>query len=144
VINEILASNTRVNVDPDYNEYSDWVELYNNSSAPVDLSGYVLTDNFNDRAKWVFPAGTSIAANSYLLIWADGNNMGLHTGFKLSADGEELALVNIQGQIIDSLTFGLQEPNISMGRSKTDLTKWMYYTQPHLALPIIQQLYRNC
>jgi hypothetical protein len=45
----------------------DWVELYNPSDAPVDLSGYVFRDN-NDAGGYVLPAGTTIAARGHLVL----------------------------------------------------------------------------
>jgi Lamin Tail Domain len=45
----------------------DWVELINPSSVPVDVSGYVVRDT-NDTPEYVLPAGTTIAANGFLVI----------------------------------------------------------------------------
>lgn len=129
-INEFLASNTGKTVDPDFNESADWIELYNAGSESVNIGGYFLTDNFNDRSKWQIPAGTQIGAGGFLLLWADGRDTLLHTGFKISADGEELALCNPQGEILDSVSFGLQEPNISMGRKPDGGAEWNFFTEP--------------
>ncbi|HIR06760.1 MAG TPA: lamin tail domain-containing protein, partial [Candidatus Pullichristensenella stercoripullorum] len=49
-------------------EYYDYIELYNTSAQPVSLAGYTLTDDPNDLAKYVFPEGTSIPANSYCIV----------------------------------------------------------------------------
>lgn len=130
VINEFAASNTGYFVDPDYNESSDWVELYNSGSFDVDLSGYILTDNFGDIKKWEIPSGTRLNSKAFLLIWADGNNTGLHTNFKLSADGEELALINSSGTFVDSISFGFQDVNVSMGRNVDSISQWVFFTEP--------------
>jgi len=127
VINEFLASNSSSIVDPDYNENSDWVELYNAGSTAVDLGGYTLTDNLDDREKWKIPSGTQIKSKGFLLIWADGFNSGLHTNFKLSADGEELALINRTGKTVDSIEFSLQEPNVSTGRESDGSSEWALF-----------------
>jgi len=119
VINEFMASNTGSVVDPDFNESADWIELYNAGPSDVNIGGYWLTDNFNNKQKWQIPAGTSINSHGFIIIWADSRNTGLHTSFNISASGEELAIFNQAGNLIDSISFGLQEPNISMGR-KTD------------------------
>ncbi|MDP8207745.1 MAG: CotH kinase family protein [Candidatus Electryonea clarkiae] len=112
IINEFLASNTTVNPDMvDFDDYSDWIELYNPHEDTVDLNGYFLTDNLNDPLKWAFPTGTILLPGEYLLIWADGYNefpgnvrqraawpwrqftvSKLHTNFKISALGEELGI----------------------------------------------------
>ena len=52
-INEFLASNTTINPDiVDFDDYSDWLEIYNDENHDVDLSGYFITDNLNDPTKW--------------------------------------------------------------------------------------------
>lgn len=116
VINEISASNKTIVADS-YDEYDDWIELYNNSSEAVSLAGYYLTDDLSDLVKWALP-NVSIDGNSYVTFWADndedqGDN---HTNFKLSADGEELYLLNAFGELVDQLTFGEQEEDGAWGR----------------------------
>jgi len=128
-INEFSASNTGVWVDPDYKESGDWIELYNEGTEPIDLGGYFLTDNFNDKEKWKIPEGTIIGSKGFLIIWADGYGIGLHTSYKLSADGEEIALVHPSGAVVDSVSFGIQDPNLSMGRDPVN-KQWAFFTQP--------------
>lgn len=129
-INEFLASNTGIIVDPDYQESADWLEIYNAGNNTIDLGGYFLTDNFDDKSKWQIPVGTTIDAHGFLIIWADGYNTGLHTSFKISSSGEELAILNPSGAFIDSVSFGLQETNISMGRKPDGGQEWVYFPQP--------------
>ena len=128
-INEFMASNTGVIVDPDYNESADWLELYNSGASAVNISGYYLTDNFNDPVKWQIPDGTSVEAGGFLIIWADSYDTGLHTSFNISASGEELAIYSPSGDIIDSVSFGAQEPNISMGRKTDGAAEWVYFNE---------------
>lgn len=117
VINELLASNDVTMADQD-GEFDDWIELYNNTSSSIDLSGYFLTDDALDLTQWEIPSGTSIAANGYLIFWADndGTQVGLHTNFKLSASGETLLLVNPSGEVVDQITFPAQTTDVSYGR----------------------------
>jgi Lamin Tail Domain/RTX calcium-binding nonapeptide repeat (4 copies)/Thrombospondin type 3 repeat len=42
----------------------DWVELYNNGAAPVDISGYVVKDS-TDNNPYTVPAATTLAAGAY-------------------------------------------------------------------------------
>ena len=75
VINEFLASNVSTNADMvDFNDFSDWIELYNAGDVDVDIGGYFVTDNPGNRYKWRFPARTIIPAKGFLLIWADDYN----------------------------------------------------------------------
>jgi hypothetical protein len=132
VINEFLASNVGITIDPDYNESSDWIELYNAGNSDVSLAGYYFSDNISDPEKWVFPAGTEIKAGEYLILWADGNNAGLHTNFKLSSAGEELLFSSNKGEALDSLIYGPQDHNISFGRINDNGSEWGYFIEPTL------------
>ena len=130
VINEFMASNQSINQDPDFAEFSDWLELYNTTDAEIDISGYYLTDNMDDRTKWQFPVMTIIPSHSYLLVWADNEDTELHTNFKISKNGEELALSDPEINTIDSIRFGGQEDDISFGRNPLNLSEWAYYSPP--------------
>ncbi|MFA6588925.1 MAG: CotH kinase family protein, partial [Bacteroidales bacterium] len=129
-INEILASNSMVNADPASGEYSDWLELYNAGNTAINLDGYYLTDNLNEPGKWQITVNASIPARGYLLIWCDDLGSGLHSNFKLSASGEELALFDPSLRLIDSLSFGPQYSNISYARYPDGVGTWRYYTRP--------------
>jgi len=131
VINEIMPSNKLAYADPS-GEYDDWIELYNNGSIAVDLSGYYLTDNLNEFLQWEFPQGTSIAAGEYLLVWCDGDatQPGLHTNFKLSSAGEKIALITGQGNIADEVDFGDYLSNYTYSRvpNGTGNFEWQHFT----------------
>jgi hypothetical protein len=117
VINELMASNNTTMADQD-DEFDDWIELYNNTSSSIDLSGYFLTDDALNLSKWEIPSGTSIDANGYLIFWADedGTQVGLHTNFKLSSSGETVLLVDPSNQVMDQVTYPAQTSDISYGR----------------------------
>ena len=70
VINEFMASNSRHHPRSP-GDTEDWIELRNISDGAVDLSGWYLSDDPDKPRKWMFPAGTSIPAAGYLLVWAD-------------------------------------------------------------------------
>jgi hypothetical protein len=98
--------------------YPDWIELYNSGGAPVNLGDWSLSDNGSPR-KFIFPVGTMIAAGGYLVVWCDDSTNttpGLHTGFSLKEDGDNVFLYDAATNRIDALTFGLQLPNYSVGR----------------------------
>lgn len=118
VVNELMASNSTAVADQD-GEYDDWIELYNNGSGEVNLSGWYLTDNLNNLQKWSFPEGTVIAAGGYLIVWADenGSEAGLHANFKLSASGETLYLLDPSLRIGQEITFGQQITDKGYARS---------------------------
>ncbi len=119
VINEFMASNADGSpwVDQD-NENDDWIELYNNTSNPIDLTNYFLSDSDSFYHKWEFPEVT-IPANGYLIVWADKDPQqdGLHTKFNLDKDGDEIYLSYIDGTIIDSVEYSEeQNENESLSR----------------------------
>ena len=131
VINEFLASNTRVNAD-EAGEYEDWVELYNAGAAPVSLGGLYLTDNLTHPAKWAFPASTELAAGAHLLVWCD-NDAGqgpYHAGFKLDRDGEALGIFDADAIPLDWLVFETQQTDISYGRRPDGGDAWGVFSVP--------------
>ncbi|MBL7112988.1 MAG: CotH kinase family protein, partial [Bacteroidales bacterium] len=128
-INEFLALNTTFNVDPDFQTYSDWVEIYNSSDSIVDLSGYSLTDDLSNPARWTIPQGVNIPADSYLIIWMDDKNTGLHAPFKLTGSGEQIGLYNRDGKVVDTISYGQQYSDISYGRTILDNT-WHFFVLP--------------
>lgn len=117
VINEFLADNTAAETD-EAGQHEDWLELYNNSGAPISMLGLYLTDNRDNPDKWAFPSGVSIPAKGFLIVWLDEDQMQgpLHASFKLGVDGEFLMLSNGAGGVLDSLSFGPQLTDVTFGR----------------------------
>jgi hypothetical protein len=130
VINEIMPNNEAAVEDPDEpEEYPDWFELYNPSPMPVNLSGLFLTDDVGKPMQYEIPNGVLIPAQGYLVFYADGEpEQGpLHTNFKLSSDGETIVLVDSAArnyQVLDSVSFDAQAPDISVGRLPNGGTTW--------------------
>jgi lamin tail-like protein/type IX secretion system substrate protein len=119
VINELVASNDSTSmISDEFGDFDDWVELYNNTNQAIDMSGYYFSDDYNEPDKWRFPAGITIPADGYLIVWTDSDNGqgDLHTSFKLSKAGEQLILSDSFLVVLDSLTFGEQETNVSFAR----------------------------
>ena len=54
----------------------DWIELFNQASAPVDVSGWAVRDS-DDTHNYVLPAGSVIAAGSYLIVEEAALGFGL-------------------------------------------------------------------
>jgi len=103
VISEFVADNATLD-DGDENS-TDWIEIHNRNTHPVDLSGYHLTDDATQLSKWTFPAGTNLSGKAYFVVFASSTNTpdsagNLHTNFSLNAKGEYLALVAPDGTTI--------------------------------------------
>ncbi len=117
-LNEILAANSSLDHE---GSTPDLVELYNEGDAALGLAGLRLTDDPRDPDKFIFPAGASIPAHSYLVVYAnnpDGTS-GYHLGFNLNQQGDALYLYDDAGNggaLLDSVRFGLQLTDLSIGR----------------------------
>ncbi|MEM6801159.1 MAG: lamin tail domain-containing protein [Bacteroidota bacterium] len=117
VINEFMASNDSTVTDT-AGDFDDWIELYNKGNAPIDLTGYYLSDKTDNPLKWQIDTTFVLQADSYLIIWADenGSQGPFHANFKLSAAGENIYLSDSTGMLLDSVSFGPQTTDISMAR----------------------------
>ncbi len=130
MINEFSAANSSIIADPDYNDYSDWIELYNAGTLDLNLKEYYITDELKTPDKWQIKDDAFIKAGGYLLIWTDGHDTGIHASFKLSALSEEIGLFSPGLTLLDSLTYSLQRTNISVGRVSDGSVQWGYFDQP--------------
>ncbi len=111
--------------------FPDLIELYNSGAADVDLTGKSLSDNALTPLKFVFPAGSTIAAGGYLVLTADGATTAGHLPFSLSSSGETIYLYEAAaagGALLDSLTFGVIPPNYSVGRTGAARNTWTLCT----------------
>lgn len=113
VINEIMYHPISDNDDDEY------VELLNRSGAAIDLSGWKFTDGID----FIFPPGTTIAANGYLVVAKNvghirtnyanldaANSIGDYDG-TLSNSGERLAL-SMPEEVVSTNEFGLATTNV--------------------------------
>jgi hypothetical protein len=134
-ISEFMAANgttaqsrTRTTADGEFAKTLkpyDWIELQNTTAEPLEIGGYHLTDNPQLPLKWQFPAGTTIPAHGYLVVYASGENLldpqldeqaRLHTNFQLSSGGEYLGLTDAQGAVVSEIDTDLpQYRDVSFG-----------------------------
>ena len=132
VLNEVMANNQSVtNAD---GSITDWVELYNPSDTDSSLADLSLSDDSSTPRRWVFPPDATIPARGYLVVRCDGNapastnSLGaLNTGFGLKASGSKVYLFDARsngGGLLDSIVFGLQAPDYSLGRIPNATGAW--------------------
>ncbi|MBI4605826.1 MAG: lamin tail domain-containing protein [Planctomycetes bacterium] len=113
VINEVLYHP----IDGDASR--EFIELYNRGSEPVDLTGWRLAEG----VRFDFPAGTTIAADAYLVVARDPERVravyGLPAGTvigpadsdalerfgTLSDEGERVTLEDARGNIADTVRY---------------------------------------
>ncbi len=135
-INEFLASNDADTSDA-FGEFDDWIEIYNPGPEAVNIGGMYISDDKTDLTAWQIPTtapdSTTIPAGGFLLLWADKQpEQGiLHVNIKLSSGGEDVVLTAPNGTtVIDSLTFGEQTTDVSMGRKPDGSDNWMFFDTP--------------
>ncbi|MHC4435618.1 MAG: lamin tail domain-containing protein, partial [Planctomycetota bacterium] len=110
-VNEWLAS-AEVLFDDDF------VELYNPHDLPVDLSSLYITDNpVTQPDKHHLGPLSFIAGRGFAVLTADGRSEPGHVDFRLSGDGEMIALLDSDLNEIDKVLFGPQTTDVSQGRA---------------------------
>lgn len=149
-INEFLASNVSVNADiVDFDDYSDWIELYNDEETSINIGGWFISDDKDEPARYRFPADVIIPSKGHLLLWADGHNdvpgkvyrrdyypydyyttKYFHLSFSLSRAGESISLYDSDTTLIDVVEYDLQQRDISMGRKPDGGNEWQYFGDP--------------
>lgn len=123
-INELVARNSTGVVD-EAGEDDDWIEIYNPGSTAFNLAGLYISDTNATASFYRIPGSdaskTTVPAGGYLILWADaspaqGPN---HLNFKLSSNGEEVYLGQLNGgsiTIIDQVQYPKLEKDVSYGR----------------------------
>ncbi|MCC7233372.1 MAG: CotH kinase family protein [Bacteroidia bacterium] len=136
VINEYSCANLQQTPD-NFNEYEDYIELYNPSASAVNIGGFFLSDKITQPLKWSFPAGTMISASGFIRVWASGRNQNsgnhYHSNFRLSqtkSNPEFIVLSDNTGTLIDSLTSPRTPPHQSRGRYPDGSATWKIFTAP--------------
>ncbi len=85
----------------------DWVEIYNSSSAQIDISGYKIYDGggkSGTKAKKLIPANTILSAKGFTVVIVDtASFVGDLSGFGLGSGGDTTWLENAAGILIDSV-----------------------------------------
>ena len=136
VINEFSGANYENLSDNFGNNKVDWIEIYNMGNIPLDLSGYHMSDNDDNLDKFVFPAGITIGANAYRIIYATGNDSydgtNIHADFKLrQTNNEWIILSDPNLNILDSYQINIpNQKNHSWARSTDGTGDFAIATSP--------------
>ena len=132
-ITEALAVNSSVIMD-EAGEYDDWFEIHNEDNISVNLGGMYVSTGLNSPRMFELPS-RDLAPDEYLVIWADDDtDQGIfHTDFKLSSDGESVALfetIDHGNVLIHGWKYGVMSADISMGFKSADDTAPEYLKNP--------------
>ena len=135
MISEFMASNDDTLQLGDGSS-PDWIEIHNPGTTSVDLDGWHLTGGDDLATRWTFPAGVTLAPGAYLLVYATGKDLSdpsaaMHTNFKLSDQGEYLALTQPSGEVAQefSPTYPEQYSDVSYG-FRQGPGEAVYFTTP--------------
>lgn len=134
-INEYSAANWQQFTD-NYGKPEDWVELHNAGAADANIGGWGLTDDDTKLQKWQFPAGTTVPAGGYLLVWCSKRNEvsggHYHTNFSLTQtkNNDKLVLSQPNGVIVDTRTLVTTQVHQSLCRSTDGGSVWRICTAP--------------
>ena len=121
LLNEITAHTDSGNPAPF--DSNDQIELYNTTDAPVDLTGWFLSDDLEQPHKWAVPSGTIIQAMGFLVFDEDDFHPGRTAGFGLGKSGEQVVL-SAPGRVADAVRFKGQENGVSWGRYPDGVDDW--------------------
>ena len=131
VINELMQSNIDCVLD-NLNDYPDsWVELYNASDQPVELSDYKIGTSDKLKKANALPA-QKVPPHGYVTVYCDKEReeekVTLHTDFRLES-GKDGAVYLFKGDEIADQVTGMKKqpaPNIAYGRETDGSDTWGY------------------
>jgi len=117
LINEVYSRGDSINAD--------WIEIYNPTGTPVDLSGFKVYDSggqSGSKPKKEFPSGSIVPVNGFLTIVVDDT---MESGFGLSSSGETIWLENPSGNVIDNVAFPELGIDTSFARNPNGSSNWV-------------------
>ena len=122
-INEVMVQNDSSVVD-DYGLRHGWIELYNSTHAPMEISSVYLTNDSTKPTLYPVPLGdvnTEIPALQHVLFWADAepNKGTFHISFKIKP-GETIYIFDAdQKTVLDQVTIPADlTPNTTFARKE--------------------------
>ena len=109
-INEVMVKNESSVID-DYGRHAAWIELFNSTFGPLEISSVYLTNDRNNPTMYPVPLGdvnTRISKRQHVIFWADGmpNDGTFHTNFVLIPGVDNwIGLYDADGKtLIDEVT----------------------------------------
>ena len=109
-INEVMVINENNAID-DFGQRHAWIELFNSTHAPLEISSVYITDDKNNPIKYPVPLGdvnTRIPKRQHVIFWADGcqSRGTFHLNFTLKPGQENwIGVYDADGiTLIDEVT----------------------------------------
>lgn len=115
ILSEILASN--LTYPAPNGQYLDFVEVRNISDSPMDISGYLLSDD-GESIGYTFPNGTIIPAHGYIVCWCDKESESdRYASFGIAKGGGDiLCLYNSANVLVDRYEVPRTNDNVPLIR----------------------------
>ncbi len=113
----------------------EFIEIYNNSSETVDLTGWQLDDSVGGSAPFVIKNGTTIMANSYRAFFKS------ETKLALNDDGDAVRLIDPNNEVRSQIYYGQTRAGESFAQFN-NFMQWTAFPTPGceniLAIPLIE------
>lgn len=130
-INEVMVQNDSSVID-DYGRHVAWIELFNSTYAPLEISSVYLTNDSTNPKLYPVPLGdvnTEIPARQHVVFWADGEpeKGTFHTSFVLTPGQDNwIGIYDANGKtLIDAVTIPASLiPNTTYARSIDGSGDW--------------------
>ena len=137
LINEYSCSNTNTILNS-FNEYDDWIEIYNAGGAAVNLTGYYLSDDPAEPMKWQIPTVAPVNAGARKMIYCSDRgvvaaNGDIHPSFKLTQaryTGEWFLISDASGVLVDSVHLNITQRAHSRGRTTDGAATFSLFQTP--------------
>jgi hypothetical protein len=117
-LNHVVINEIYYNDPPDF-DADDWVELYNNGTSAVDLSGWFLRDSDTSH-RFELPPGSLLYPGEYLVVcqnasdfktaYPDAADPAGDLPFGLSSQGDCIYLYSSTNALVDSVPYGITDP----------------------------------
>lgn len=107
----------------------EWIEIYNASNTPVDLSDWQIDDAKSGSAPYKIPDGTVLNAREFLLLFASETNIGLNN------DGDTVRLLHPDDTLADKYAYAPIETNKSYARYPDGAAYWVAFCNPTPGAP---------
>lgn len=121
-INEVMVVNESNFVD-DYGQNEAWIELFNSTFGPLEISSVYITTDPAQPKMYPVPLGdvnTKIPKRQHVIFWADGKPTRgtFHTSFTLDPEKENwIGIYDADGKtLIDEVTVPVLAPNTTYAR----------------------------
>lgn len=122
-INEVMVQNDSNFVD-DYGRHTAWIELFNSTFAPLEISSVFITNDAENPTLYPVPLGdvnTEIPARQHVVFWADGkpSRGTFHLNFTLTpGQDNRIAIYDADGKtLIDEVVVPADlKPNTTYAR----------------------------